>query len=132
MVSRISFALGLLVLLAPALAAQATTEPAPGLRPPRLNTDSVFVSFLPTAPRAVDAGLVAPRTLRFDPFAHAPRADDAAAAPSLPDVSALPRCTMPVQRADSIHDPMPIATPDSAEEYFIRVAPPGCVAEPSR
>jgi hypothetical protein len=37
-----------------------------------------------------------------------------------------------LERADSIHDPMPVATPDSTKQYFIAVAPPGCVVDASR
>ena len=132
MVGRISLALGLLVLLDSALGAQAATESTPRLRPPELVADGALVSLLPTVPLAARRSLPAGPHLRFDPFTREQSADRASAAPPLPARTALPRCAMPVRRVESILDSIPVATPDSGREYTILVAPPGCVAEPSR
>lgn len=132
MLSRISLAAGLLVLLAPAVGAQATTEPTPRLRAPRPVADSALLAVLPSVRFADGHGLPARVTLRFDPFTREARQRAASALKSLPEPAELPRCPMPVQRADSTHDPMPVATPDSTKKYLILHAPPGCVADSSR
>jgi hypothetical protein len=126
MLGRISSAMALFLLLAPALGAQ-TAEPSPRLRAPRPVADSAFVALLPSARFADGPDVREPVSFRFDPFARESREDAASARPSLPEHEELPRCPMPVQRADSTHDTMPVATPDSTKKYFILVAPPGCI-----
>lgn len=132
MVSRISLAIGLLGLLAPALGAQSTTESGPALRSPRLVSESALLSLLPSARLAARPDMPAPVKLRFDPFTRESREAAPLVSPPSRDLRALPICSMPVQRADSSHDPMPTAAPDSTKKYFIRVAPPECVVEVSR
>jgi hypothetical protein len=135
MVSRISLAVGLLGLLAPALGAQATIETTPRVRLPRLLLDSASLALSYTAPLVAGPDAPAPVSLRFAPFTRESREGGdggAQALPSLPTLKELPQCPMPVQRVRSVPDSMPVATPDSTTKYFILVAPPGCVAEPSR
>ncbi|HET7552946.1 MAG TPA: hypothetical protein VFK04_16750 [Gemmatimonadaceae bacterium] len=132
MLGRTSSAAGLLLLLAPALGAQATTEATPRLRAPRLATDSAVVTPLLPVRLADVPGSIPAVNLRFDPFTREARKAAVSERPSLPEPATLPRCPMPVERSDSSHDPMPVATPDSTTKYFIRVAPPGCVVESSR
>ena len=132
MIGRISLAAGLLAIFAPVLGAQPATGSRPTLRAPRLIPDSALLS-LSRIPRYADGYEQPARVrLRFEPFTSQSR-DESASAPRLPTrVTELPRCPMSVQRADSTHDPMPVAIPDSTKKYFIRVAPTGCVAEDTR
>jgi hypothetical protein len=118
----------LLILLAPALGAQ-EAERAPRLRAPNAVADSVLLALLPSA--RFSAGPDAPRSVSFgfDPFTRESRRDSVSVRPSSPMRAELPRCSMPVQHADSTHDTMPVATPDSTKKYFILVAPPGCLAK---
>lgn len=132
MVSRISLSVGLLVLLAPALGAQATMERTPRLRSPRLVPDSASLALLYATHRAAEPDVPAPVILHFDPFTPKSREAGQSASPSSRDLRALPGCPMPVHRVDSARDSMPVAPPDSTKKYFILVAPPGCVAEALR
>ena len=132
MVSRISLAVGLLGLLAPALGAQATTEPTPILRSPRLLPDSASLALLYATHRAAEPDVPVPVILRFDPFTPESHEAGPSAHPSPRDLRALPGCPMPVHRIDSARDSMPVAPSDSTKKYFILVAPPGCVAEAPR
>ncbi|HEU6451836.1 MAG TPA: hypothetical protein VFT57_10475 [Gemmatimonadaceae bacterium] len=131
MLGRISSAAALLLLLAPALGAQAT-ERSPRLRSPRPVADGALLALLPPARFVVGPDVREPVSFRFDPFTRESREDAAQVRPSLPERSRVPRCPMPVQRSDSTHDPMPVATPDSTKKYVILVAPPECVAEDAR
>jgi hypothetical protein len=131
MLGRVSPVAVLFFLLTSGLGAQAN-GPTPRLRGPRLVADSALLALLPSARFALGPDLPQPVTLRFDPFTHDARQGAVSARPSMPEHAELPRCPMPVQRTDSTRDRMPVATPDSTKEYFIRVAPPGCVAKDAR
>ena len=135
MVSRISLAVGLLGLLAPAVGAQTTIEPTARMSFPRLLLDSTSLAFSYAAPRAAEPDVPAPVRLHFAPFTRESRESGeggARALPAMPTPKVLPHCPMPVQRVRSVPDSMPVATPDSTKKYFILVAPPGCVAEAAR
>lgn len=132
MVSRIPLAVGLLVLLAPALEAQAATETTSRMRVPRLVLDSALFALLPAAPRVAVPDVPLSVSLRFDPFTNEGREAVRSTSPSSHDLQTLPACPMPVQRIDSVRDSMPVARPDSTTKYFILVEPPGCVAEAPR
>jgi hypothetical protein len=131
MLGRISSAIGLFLLLAPALGAQAA-ERLPRLRAPRPVADGALLALLPSARFAIGPDAPQPVNFRFEPFTREARREAASARPKLPERAELPRCSMPVQRADSTHDTMPVATPDSTKKYFILVAPPGCVVKDAR
>ena len=135
MVSRISLAVGLLGLLAPALGAQAMVETTPRMRLPRLLLDSASLALSHAAPQVAGPDVPAPVHLHFAPFTRESRESGeggARALPAMPTPKVLPHCPMPVQRVRSVPDSMPVATPDSTKKYFILVAPPGCVAEAAR
>lgn len=127
MLSRFSSAIALFLLLGPAVGAQAAE------RSPRPVADGALLALLPRARFAVRNDVPRSVNFRFDPFTRESRREDAALPrPSSSERAELPRCPMPVQRADSTHDTMPVATPDSTKKYFILVAPPGCVAQDAR
>ncbi len=121
------------MLLAPALGAQTARAPEPAVRLPALrpSVGGELHASLPAVQFADRAGIPARVTLRFDPFTREARQRTKLAVPSSSssDAAARPRCEMPVQRADSSHDRMPVAVPDSSVKYFILVTPPGCVTK---
>src|SRR4051812_3150722 len=100
MISRISLAAGLLVIFAPVLGAQTTTEWRPTLRAPRLIPDSASLSLSRTSPIANGYGVPAQVPLRFAPFKAEHRGEDVSAPRPSARITALPRCPMPVARRD--------------------------------